>query len=59
MLDMAPQLSEFSRLGISVIFYLILLGCQVIVTEQLEGMTISFPSITRNFYVDGHKPSHH
>jgi ferredoxin-2, mitochondrial len=48
MLDMAPGLTETSRLG-----------CQVIVEEFMHGMTIEMPKATRNFYVDGHVPKPH
>ena len=46
MLDMAYGLTESSRLG-----------CQVIVTEDMDGMVLEMPKATRNFYVDGHQPS--
>ncbi|XP_072458530.1 ferredoxin-2, mitochondrial isoform X2 [Notamacropus eugenii] len=48
MLDMAPQLQENSRLG-----------CQIILTKELEGAQFTLPKITRNFYVDGHIPKPH
>ncbi|XP_078530877.1 ferredoxin-2, mitochondrial isoform X2 [Lissotriton helveticus] len=48
MLDMAPLLQENSRLG-----------CQVILTKDLEGAVFTLPKITRNFYVDGHVPKPH
>merc|ERR1712179_119893 len=49
MLDLAPFLMENSRLG-----------CQIVLTHELEDMVITIPSATRNFYVDGAKPhSHH
>ncbi|XP_037292916.1 adrenodoxin-like protein 1, mitochondrial [Manduca sexta] len=48
LLDMAPFLKENSRLG-----------CQIILTKELEGMEIQLPQATRNFYVDGHKPTPH
>ena len=49
MLDLAPFLQENSRLG-----------CQIVLNHELEGMTITIPGATRNFYVDGAKPhSHH
>ncbi|XP_075773902.1 ferredoxin-2, mitochondrial [Pelodiscus sinensis] len=48
MLDMAPQLQENSRLG-----------CQIILTAELEGAEFTLPKITRNFYVDGHVPKPH
>ncbi|XP_055534545.1 adrenodoxin-like protein 1, mitochondrial isoform X2 [Wyeomyia smithii] len=48
LLDMAPFLKENSRLG-----------CQIVLTKQLEGMELQLPKATRNFYVDGHKPKPH
>ncbi|KAJ2756044.1 mitochondrial matrix iron-sulfur protein [Coemansia pectinata] len=48
MLDLAFALTDTSRLG-----------CQVLLTSDMEGMRIKLPSATRNFYVDGAKPSHH
>eukprot|EP00560_Eucampia_antarctica_P002988 CAMPEP_0197831976 /NCGR_PEP_ID=MMETSP1437-20131217/12882_1 /TAXON_ID=49252 ORGANISM="Eucampia antarctica, Strain CCMP1452" /NCGR_SAMPLE_ID=MMETSP1437 /ASSEMBLY_ACC=CAM_ASM_001096 /LENGTH=169 /DNA_ID=CAMNT_0043435131 /DNA_START=114 /DNA_END=623 /DNA_ORIENTATION=+ len=48
MLDMAFGLTATSRLG-----------CQMSVTEDMDGMTIQVPSATRNFYVDGHVPQPH
>jgi hypothetical protein len=45
MLDMAYGLTDTSRLG-----------CQVKVTKELEGMTITLPGATRNMYVDGELP---
>nr|CAG4642879.1 EOG090X0GMO [Evadne anonyx] len=48
MLDMAPGLKPSSRLG-----------CQIILSQDLEGMELQLPSITRNFYVDGHVPEPH
>lgn len=48
LLDMAPFLKENSRLG-----------CQIILRKELDGMEISLPLATRNFYVDGHKPKPH
>lgn len=48
MLDMAFGLTETSRLG-----------CQVIVTAEMEGIVVEMPKATRNFYVDGHKPKPH
>lgn len=35
------------------------LGCQVIVEEWMDGMTVQLPAATRNFYVDGHVPKPH
>lgn len=48
MLDMAAMLKENSRLG-----------CQIILTLEMEGMELTLPAITRNFYVDGHVPKPH
>eukprot|EP01095_Lingulamoeba_sp_RSL-Kostka_P006023 TRINITY_DN184_c0_g3_i2.p1 TRINITY_DN184_c0_g3~~TRINITY_DN184_c0_g3_i2.p1 ORF type:complete len:210 (+),score=52.68 TRINITY_DN184_c0_g3_i2:108-737(+) len=42
MLDLAFGLTETSRLG-----------CQVIITKELEGIIIELPSATRNMAVDG------
>ncbi|KAK3831202.1 MAG: ferredoxin [Linnemannia elongata] len=48
MLDLAFGLTDTSRLG-----------CQVLMTKELEGLTAKIPSATRNMYVDGAKPKHH
>uniref|UniRef100_A0A0G4FLV5 2Fe-2S ferredoxin-type domain-containing protein n=1 Tax=Chromera velia CCMP2878 TaxID=1169474 RepID=A0A0G4FLV5_9ALVE len=48
MLDMAPGLTDTSRLC-----------CQLIACEEMDGMVFRLPFATRNFYVDGHKPSPH
>ncbi|ESO86642.1 hypothetical protein LOTGIDRAFT_235266 [Lottia gigantea] len=48
MLDMAPFLKPNSRLG-----------CQIILNKDLEGLEVTLPPITRNFYVDGHVPQPH
>ncbi|XP_063709518.1 adrenodoxin-like protein 1, mitochondrial [Culicoides brevitarsis] len=48
LLDMAPFLKENSRLG-----------CQIILTKEMDGMELRLPKATRNFYVDGHKPKPH
>ena len=48
MLDMAPFLQDNSRLG-----------CQIILTKEMDGMELTLPKITRNFYVDGHVPKPH
>uniref|UniRef100_A0A0K8VBW8 Adrenodoxin-like protein, mitochondrial n=1 Tax=Bactrocera latifrons TaxID=174628 RepID=A0A0K8VBW8_BACLA len=48
LLDMAPFLRENSRLG-----------CQIVLTKELDGLELQLPSATRNFYVDGHKPKPH
>ena len=41
MLDLAFGLTHTSRLG-----------CQIIITEELDGLTVSLPSATRNMMVD-------
>ncbi|KAL7456184.1 hypothetical protein ACHAWC_007703 [Mediolabrus comicus] len=48
MLDMAFGLSHTSRLG-----------CQITVTDEMDGAVVTLPKATRNFYVDGHKPTPH
>lgn len=48
LLDMAPFLKENSRLG-----------CQIVLTKELDGIELQLPTATRNFYVDGHKPKPH
>ncbi|KAJ9050138.1 mitochondrial matrix iron-sulfur protein, variant 3 [Entomophthora muscae] len=48
MLDLAFGLTETSRLG-----------CQIVVTPELEGSTFKIPSATRNMAVDGYKPKPH
>jgi len=48
MLDMAFGLTDTSRLG-----------CQVHIARELDGMTATLPSATRNMFVDGKKPTHH
>mmetsp|Transcript_16988 Transcript_16988/g.34024 ORF Transcript_16988/g.34024 Transcript_16988/m.34024 type:complete len:183 (-) Transcript_16988:87-635(-) len=48
MLDMAFGLEETSRLG-----------CQVTLTEEMDGREFRLPAATRNFYVDGHVPKPH
>lgn len=48
LLDMAPFLKENSRLG-----------CQIVLTKELDGIELRLPQATRNFYVDGHKPKPH
>jgi len=35
------------------------LGCQMILTPDLEGLRVHLPAATRNFYVDGHVPVPH
>ena len=48
LLDIAFDLQPTSRLG-----------CQIILTKELEGMELTLPAFTRNFYVDGHVPEPH
>lgn len=48
LLDLAPFLKENSRLG-----------CQIILTKELDGIELHLPKATRNFYVDGHQPQPH
>ncbi|XP_071863096.1 adrenodoxin-like protein 1, mitochondrial Ferredoxin 1 [Bombus fervidus] len=48
LLDLAPFLKENSRLG-----------CQIILTKELDGIELELPQATRNFYVDGHTPAAH
>ncbi|GAA6001209.1 hypothetical protein JCM10207_007465 [Rhodosporidiobolus poonsookiae] len=48
MLDLAFGLTDTSRLG-----------CQIKVTKDMDGTTITLPSATRNLRVDGSKPTHH
>jgi hypothetical protein len=37
----------------------VVVGCQILLEKKLEGMTLTLPPITRNFYVDGHSPEPH
>ena len=48
MLDLASLLQLNSRLG-----------CQIILTKELDGLEVTLPAVTRNFYVDGHVPKPH
>ena len=48
MLDMAPGLTATSRLG-----------CQIVLSKELDGLEVKLPEHTRNFYVDGHVPEPH
>ncbi|KAI9634372.1 2Fe-2S ferredoxin-type domain-containing protein [Dioszegia hungarica] len=48
MLDLAFGLEDTSRLG-----------CQVLLTKDLDGMIAKLPSATRNMYVDGAKARTH
>ena len=64
-LDLAPFLKSNSRLGEGIdrgmnsmmIFFIS--GCQVILKKDLEGAEFTLPQATRNYYVDGHKPTPH
>ncbi|KAI9142218.1 2Fe-2S ferredoxin-type domain-containing protein [Paraphysoderma sedebokerense] len=35
------------------------LGCQILMNEELDGITVSIPRATRNMAVDGYKPKPH
>ena len=48
MLDLATCLTSTSRLG-----------CQIILSRELDGMVITLPPYSRNYYVDGHIPEPH
>ena len=48
MLDMASCLTATSRLG-----------CQIVLNKDLEGMEVTLPQYSKNFYVDGHTPTPH
>jgi len=48
MLDLAFGLTQTSRLG-----------CQVVASAELDGITVRLPAATRNFSVDGHMPKPH
>ena len=37
----------------------LLIGCQIILTKEMEGLLLRLPKVTRNFYVDGFKPQPH
>jgi len=47
MLDMAFGLTDTSRLG-----------CQVKMTKELDGISVTLPAATRNMFVDGKKSTH-
>ena len=34
-------------------------GCQIILNKDLDGLEVTLPQATRNFYVDGHVPQPH
>ncbi len=40
-------------------YSILILGCQIILTKELEGLELTLPKATRNFYVDGHVPEPH
>ena len=46
--DLATLLTPTSRLG-----------CQIILSKALEGMQVTLPAYSRNYYVDGHVPEPH
>ncbi|XP_071119436.1 adrenodoxin-like protein 1, mitochondrial isoform X1 [Haliotis cracherodii] len=48
MLDLAVFLKPNSRLS-----------CQIILSKEMEGLELTLPKATRNFYVDGHVPQPH
>ena len=48
MLDLAFGLTETSRLG-----------CQIVLSKELDGIHVRLPSATRNMAVDGYKPKPH
>lgn len=48
MLDLAPCLESTSRLG-----------CQIILSKEMDGIEITLPAHSVNFYVDGHVPEPH
>lgn len=48
MLDLAFGLTDTSRLG-----------CQVLMSKELDGIRVRIPSATRNMAVDGYKPKPH
>ena len=38
---------------------LLVSGCQIRLSKELDGIELTLPKATRNFYVDGHKPTPH
>lgn len=53
--DMLPQPSEAEEDMLDLAFGLTRtsrLGCQIIMSEELEGLTVTLPSATRNIMVD-------
>ena len=34
-------------------------GCQIVLTKDMDGIELTLPKATRNFYVDGHVPQPH
>ena len=68
MLDLAALLKDDSRLGMCynspfptcpLTMVDASQGCQIILSKELEGMELTLPEHTRNFYVDGHVPTPH
>lgn len=39
--------------------FILFAGCQIILKPELQDIEVTLPAATRNFYVDGKKPSHH
>ena len=48
MLALATCLTDTSRLG-----------CQIVLSRELDGIEITLPPYSRNYYVDGHVPEPH
>mmetsp|Transcript_23031 Transcript_23031/g.50404 ORF Transcript_23031/g.50404 Transcript_23031/m.50404 type:complete len:207 (+) Transcript_23031:176-796(+) len=48
MLDLAACLTSTSRLG-----------CQIVLEKNLDGIEVTLPAYSRNYYVDGHVPEPH
>ena len=59
MLDLAFGLTETCVIGLFDIIFSSRLGCQVILTKEMENLVIKIPAATRNLAVDGHKPKPH
>ena len=65
MLDLAALLKDNSRLGMEQnsqdtgLMVILHSGCQIRLTKALDGVTVTLPALTRNFYVDGHTPKPH
>jgi hypothetical protein len=66
---MAPFLKDNSRLGslltkryFKKFFFLKsnnFKGCQIVLKKDLDGIVLTLPKATRNFYIDGHVPEPH